>query len=642
MSSIDKDVINHVRVSSPDIVISNEGGYIVGQIRGQEVFRLRDRIGYLNDRERAVIDEGIRQYKALCARRNEEYRKQLEEARRKAEELRKAKYESTKANVDKELASLTEQKRNFDVYYQNKKNVLENKINSIQHKANKVSNFLNYEVSSTRFNKLLDNMKKEYEKKLSEFDKQISKLNQIKLNTASTLSIEDYEKIDRKLKTISLINYNGIFEKHLNDVVFTTEENMLANLNNLNNKIEKFKSKNNINSDKAKAVVNELIRDISNIKINSIEKMKEIEDLLIEKQRDINRALLNEQNDKVLQELNNLMLDIRECQDLCEFNINDTYEVVSFDDEALNLSNEIFDNIKEIYESEFSHCSNYRLNVIKEQVASLLEKGVFTNDILLELKGLDGELKSYIEQDKVSINDYKDYLNKLSELKTLKVPEEEIRPFDVFNYESQKEELKHQIRQRIKEINVDNFNNTDLAIRLTMREMGYEIFAISKNSDGTMAEHLYTKKGYDGVLWQVVILSDGSFTRRLIGVNKGETQTSKDFVKTVSKELDESGEVAKFLKGVETFTNNKCSVASSVEHDSPNVDQVIENNGYQYLSGDALKLYEELTVVDKVEAQKTSSNTYNMGYYKVSEQVNSNNKVRDSKEGLREIARRHR
>ena len=55
MSSIDKDVINHVRVSSPDIVISNEGGYIVGQIRGQEVFRLRDRIGYLNDRESAVI-----------------------------------------------------------------------------------------------------------------------------------------------------------------------------------------------------------------------------------------------------------------------------------------------------------------------------------------------------------------------------------------------------------------------------------------------------------------------------------------------------------------------------------------------------------------------------------------------------------
>jgi hypothetical protein len=61
--------------------------------------------------------------------------------------------------------------------------------------------------------------------------------------------------------------------------------------------------------------------------------------------------------------------------------------------------------------------------------------------------------------------------------------------------------------------------------------------------------------------------------------------------------MEAKGDPQEFLKRFQEATGSTLAVTEAVESDSEDVDEAIERNGYHYLTGEALELYEEKTQI---------------------------------------------
>ena len=103
--------------------------------------------------------------------------------------------------------------------------------------------------------------------------------------------------------------------------------------------------------------------------------------------------------------------------------------------------------------------------------------------------------------------------------------------------------------------------------------------------------------------------------------------------------MEKSSDPEEFVRRFRDESDSKITVTAATEHNSENADQIIKKNGYHYLSGEALELYNR-----KVEERPTQQSSNVAPTQKKVRQVKvaSGNAISNSSVSLREAASKSR
>ena len=284
---------------------------------------------------------------------------------------------------------------------------------------------------------------------------------------------------------------------------------------------------------------------------------------------------------------------ISACKETYEIVATSTYTAIDHRSEIEANATEVLKGFSALLSKEYTTCDKDRINEVITRLESILAGADKSESVLRETERLGDELKGYVQADENHKTEYMEYLEIVKSLSEYGIDSSEIEEFSPKAYTRQKQMLASRLAQARREFEHTQLIITDMHVKNVMDEMGFELFSSVGDADGYVREALYTKRGYDGVLWQTVIYANGSVVRRVIGVNKGETETDVEYVKEVAAEMEQAGDPETFIVKFRDATGSDIAVNSAVEHDSENVDEAIERNGFHYLRGKALESYQK-------------------------------------------------
>lgn len=612
MSSIDKGVEQVVNRMGRSVRVVKVGNTIYGYIGHERVFSLADRFGYINDREEQIIRDGIRQYDEEERRRRErreaERRAREEAIRRAQEEAERRRREALEAE---RKAALEAVKTAVKEKREEAQRAIDKRVRAVTEASNfakqrreavaslsKLSPTLDFSALSQRNAADESRQRAEAERAVAECRKNLAEVEKFATTLTNDKTTEEYREMLKKCRKLSVSSVSTSSAEYENSRFMDEIKEVERGVRALTPAIEELKGASG-SSGEIGIVAKEALSGLS---ARSIGSAADIQGLASTVENRLSKIAEIVENNRVAEEVGKLSAyhgAVAACKKTQTLIANGTYTANDFREEIEEKAAATLEGFRTLTEGEFSTCPRLRNRQASERLEAILSEGGKGETVLREVEKLQSELSEYIEADALHRNEYEEYLSIVKSLQEYGVSRSEIGAFNARGYSEQKRELSAWLASEKREAERSVLFTTDMRVKSVMEEMGYEQFASVGDAEGYVRESLFTKAGYDGVLWQVITYSNGSVSRRVIGVNKGDTQTDKEYVKEVARELDEREEPQEFLRRFREATGSELAVTEAVEHDSENVDEAIENNGFHYLQGEALELYEEK--VTKIE-----------------------------------------
>lgn len=606
MSSIDKGVEQVVNRMGRNVRVVKRGNVIYGYMNGEQVFSLADRYGYINDREEAIIRDGIRRYDEEERRRQErreaERRAREEAIRRAREEEERRRREMLEAERRQAIANLkraAEEKRREINGAISRRQEAVRAIESAAEKRRKGIEGMSRRASGLDFSTLLqrsaqtaNRQRTAAEGETQKFRATTSQLDALTAQIKDNMTTEQANELLRRCRKVTLPALSGEDAGYENGK-FAEELSQIENgLNELLPAIGRLQEAGGAN-DETGIIAREAINSISLQTIGGAEDLAAVSATAEKRLSKIVEVMENNRTAEAVGKLSYLHGAVSACKKTQTMVAKSTYTANDFRGEIVQKATTALAGFRKLAEGEFSTCSKTRYAQATERLEGILLQDGVGEDVLREVEKLSAELSAYEEDVRLHAGEYEEYKALKERLIGYGLEEREIPAFDVKGYARQKQEFSARLAYEKREYEKSQLIMTDMHARSAMEQMGYEQFASVGDAEGYVREALFTKAGYDGVLWQVISYANGSVSRRVIGVNKGETQTDKEYVKQVAAEMDEKGDQQRFLQLFKEETGSELRVTEAVEHDSENADEAIENNGFHYLQGEALQLYEK-------------------------------------------------
>lgn len=571
MSSIDKYVEQEAQSLNRNVRVSKMGSYIVGTLNGEVVFQIADRYGYLNESERRAIAEGLENY---------EERKRLEEER-----IRRL-IEEQKAELRNKINQAVSTKRQII------SNLIQSDNNRLA-KANEslstVSSDLEYlrtkqfQVDSF-FNKM-QTIKSEFatltEKNNQKYEQYQNIVNEISNKNNSSLSVEQYENLLNQINRLEFKdegNVASLIQAQDLSAEVSTIKTSLQEILNVVNDLEKFAG----NASVTKKLFEDMKIRMTTINITSLKDVADLKHIVDGTIKSIKQI---QENEKLANEISN----VSELEGILsawnKINVvreEASYQVKDYRHEIIEKASKGVNSYLKLLSNEFNAVSKESINKTIKRLNEIIIGQKYDFSILQEVDRYKSEYDEIASLNQAYAGDYQEYQRLIEELLKYTDDKTLIPKFDVHRREEIKKQLLETIRNEKRESEKSVLHITGMNVDRTMEEMGYELFKNTTDANEYITEKLYTKKGYDGVLWQIVILSDGSFSRRVIGVNKITSETPIDYVLEVAEKMDKEEEPVKFLEIYQKYSGSTPNVTVAVEHDSENAIEKIQENGYHY------------------------------------------------------------
>ncbi len=606
MSSIDKGVEQVVNRLGKNVRVVKRGNTIYGYMNGEVVFSLADRYGYIRSDEEAIVENGIRRYEEEERRRRA---RRAEEKRAREEAVRRAKEESERQRQLRLEEERREAYNALTAQVSSKRRELEDRVKDARASISSVnagiekrkallktvegySTGLNLEeyrrktaLAETSQRAAVDMDVVRGQDALSEFNALVKPIN-------ANMTTEDYKKLNKSVKKIHTAPLNvgtGVYE---NQSAIEELEWLESHVKALLPSIAELKKISGDNGECAD-VARHALSELGKIKVTELSDVADASSMLSLSLTRIVELKEAAREDGIKAEISRLRGAIAACQSTYELIAEGTYTAKDHREEIKARAERLIGEYKSLREAEYTVCEEGRIRKVTERLTEMVERAERGTESLEEIDRLESELTGYREADKLHLAEYEEYLGILKELSEYGVDTGRIAPFSPKNYAKEKEELSMLLASSRRDFERSNLIVTDLEVKNVMEDMGYELFSSVGDSEGYVREALFTRRGYDGVLWQTVVTANGSVTRRVIGVNKGETETDPEYIKAVGKEMEAAHEPEAFLKHLSNALDSDIAVSQAVDHDTPGSDETIRRNGYHYLSGEALSEYEK-------------------------------------------------
>ena len=602
MSSIDKGVEQVVNRLGRNVRVQKRGNTIYGIINGEVVFSLADRYGYINSQEEEIIRDGIRRYDEAVRR-----------ARIEAERQRLARLEEERVAEYRMVVNQIDRKRTQIVSMISRIQRSEDLFKASNHKRASILSSLVRTYPDFDFSELereneaaILSQKKLIEEKVAEGNSVLAQFEKTAKSATSDLSTEKYRSLRSKISSFSIPAIEAGSAEYDN-------QKFIEKMQNLQSALKKgapvvFRLKEYADDKSAIGVKARVaLEKISSAKISTAEDFAKILGITQTALFEIKELIECENVRSDIASISIIEGEIAACNETYEIVGVSTYEILDFRKEIEELAQEAIEKFACLRENEFSTCTNERNEKATQRLMDILERGMAGEAVLLEVEKMKSEAIAYEAGDAIHACEYEEYKTIVQILKDYGVPSSEIEGFDARRYVEQKAKLTAQVAVEKREFERSRLIVTDMQAKSVMESMGFDLFSSIGDANGYVRESLFTKRGYDGVLWQVIVLSDGSVNRRIIGVNKGATETDVEYIKAVAQEMEKADDPQEFIKRLKEASGSELAVTTACEHDSENADAVIAQNGYHYLKGASLDLYNDKVAERKNEIQKAGN-----------------------------------
>ena len=606
MSSIDKGVEQVVSRMGRNVRVVKRGNVIYGYMNGEQVFSLADRYGYINDREEEIIRDGIRRYDEEERRRRErreaERRAREEAIRRAREEEERRRRETLEAERRQAIANLkkaAEDKRREVNGAISRRQEAAKAVETAAEKRRKAIDMMSKKSGGLDFSALLQRsaqtaarQRTAAESETQKFRKTGAELEGLTSQIKDGMTTEQANELLKRVRKVSLPALSGEDAGYENGKFAEELSQMESGLNELSPALARLKESQN-ESGETGIIAREAIKTLS---VQSIGGAEDLADLSAAAEKRLSKIVEIVENNRTAEEVGKLSYlhgAVAACKKTQTMTAKSTYTAQDFRGEIVQKATAVLAGFRKLNEGEFTTCTQTRYKQATERLESILIGEGAGERVLAEVEKMSAELDGYQADIRLHAGEYEEYKALKARLIGYGLDEREIPAFDAKGYARQKQEFTARLAYEKREFEKSQLIMTDMHARSAMEQMGYEQFASVGDAEGYVREALYTKSGYDGVLWQVISYANGSVSRRVIGVNKGDTQPDKEYVKQVAAEMDEKGDQQRFLQLFQEGTGSQLRVTEAVEHDSEDADEAIERNGFHYLQGEALRLYEE-------------------------------------------------
>lgn len=575
MSSIDKYVVTEAKKYDSRVQVENSNGYITGRINGEVVFRIQDRYGYLNDSEEAKIRSAMTNYQnqERIRREQEERMRRLREEQRQ-QEIANARSSIARKEAELERAILQARQRSEAPQITYNRQVL-NGFNLGKLDARIAEARRAYTASFSENERKYENAK--------------ANLARIKSTIASCATAEEAR---RRQSDISRIQCN-----------FSLDSSAISEINKLKNEVSTIESsartitsmlaklKNTPHDDNIGSKITRIVNSISSYDITSAEDVKGILQRIESALVDIKVSEAGKISADMEKSLNAIDAAIAESKQLQIQIEQATYEVKSFEQEIEKEREEIRNLIAELRTAEYTTCTE---EVFARMESFLEESNGATEEHTLELAQKHRELCTRVltedETYHLAYEIYKKAMERLSERMGGPVIEEQV--FDIRNG---KQGVLNQL-QRLCDIETKldlqaAKATADLHISVAhdvMTKMGYSL--VKSNVDAEVINvSYYTKKGWDGVVMQIIATEHG-VERKLIGVSINGQRTSPEQIKKIAEELEKEREPINFLHSMNENKMMNCKIRANgdVTTSTENVIEYIQNDVTLDLSGNEM------------------------------------------------------
>ena len=590
MSSIDKYVEGEARQYNPNVSVYNTNGHIVGRINGEVVFDIADRYGYLSDAERSMIRTSIHQYELERQERERRERERLENERRAARERLKrrvidAKNSLTTAyGVAKKLGSEVVASTEF----KSELKILEGfRAESYLQKAEK----LKRDALSC-----LASVDRDYREKLDE-------VGSVSSSIRENGSTSEYAELSGRLSRLNVNVVGGKFNvKEIES--FKTE---LKKLNvALGEVLELEKRLSSIRAvGLAQSIVSDALREIREHEITSL---ADVDDMVGRIQEHLAQISDIEYKSKTAENVNaiaEIAGALKSCSKLREITFESTYRRRNRDGETAELAARVYDGYSALAAAEYTTCGAEKLQSVFRLVSEVMIGTAGGEETLESLNQLLEECAAYRRDDRLLKDNYDEYLKLIKELTEYGSDVSEDAKFDAQNPQAQRKRLNAKLLEADKKAAESKSATTFMLACQTMEEMGYEGLYCTAAKNGLAFEAVYAKPGYDGVVWQI-IASDCNIRRRLLGVKRPDGRsTDVETVMATAREMDESGEVKKFLGSYARKGGGRLRATEHVDTRDENSREAIIANGYFDLEKEGEEKYD--AIISKAASKKRPS-----------------------------------
>lgn len=590
MSSIDKGVEQVANQLNRNVRVVKRGNTIYGYIDGEVVFSLADRYGYINAGETQIVNEGIRAYEArqrALREAAEEQRKQMLEAERIA--ARDA-ARGAIAEKRRELQSALARRESGIRSVEASKAERDRAVTALKRTAGD----LDFSAFTQRSEALAREQKGYWQQDVATCREKLAELDRLEKGVTDGLSAQEYRSLQGKCRKITLAASRPTSSEYenqqfLSDVSAVSER--LAELGAVRAQFERLRAC----GGEVEMIATDAIAELSGCRVSSGEDVRALCDRLQDRAERaaqiMERSRIAEQAD-ALSELHGTM---EACRKIGELAVSGSYTANDFRETIVERAEEALRSFRALSEQEFTTCSRIRMEQVCERCEEILHQNCAGEKVLHEVEALLTECADYKDADEMHRHEFEEYRALVEELKSYGVMPNEIPRYHAGEYAALKQEMTAMVRYQKREYEKSQLISTDMAVKKVMVDMGYEVFSTVGDKEEYVRETLFCKKGYNGVLWQVISYANGHVQRRVIGVNKGDSETTVEYVKAVAAEMEQSNEPQEFLERFRDATGAKISVSEAVDHDSENVDEAIRENGYHYMNAEVAKLYDERT-----------------------------------------------
>lgn len=607
MSSIDKGVEQVVNQLGRNVRVERRGNTIVGVMNGEVIFSMADRWGYINEAEKEIIRNGIRRYDEEQARRraeSEAERRAREEAIRRArEEAERRRIEAERQEALRAARALIETRRTELA------GILARRTAAVNEAAEAARSRKNAIADVSALCRSLDfsaltSESTEAEKRdrasreqaqtaaraaLAELEGIASSLS----NSASAAEANAAAQRCKKVKTPdSTPTAAGYDSKCFLDRVGAIRR-AVSEMVPVISKLEGLAA----GSGRTAMIAKEALSHIKGHAVTSAEDVRTLAVMLEGRLEEIVSAMAASAAHTEAARLAEMQGALSAVRQISEFTAEGHYTVTDRRDEVIAEATQALDAFRSLSEAEYTSCSLIRRQQVEERLEQILAGDASGESVLRECEALVSEAAEWQDRDRRLAPAYGEYRALIEQLHEYGASSEEFGAFDPNAYTEQKQELLAAIRHERREFERSQLIITDMEARNVMEEMGYELFSTVGDAQGFVREALYTRPGYNGVLWQIVSCADGSVKRRIIGVNQGETQTDPAYILEVAEEMENEHDAEEFLRRFGEASGSQLAVTAAVDHDSEDAMDAIYRNGYHYLSGDALALYRKRTQI---------------------------------------------
>jgi len=606
MSSIDKYVVSEAKKYNSNVQVVNSNGYITGTLNGTVVFRIADRHGFLNSSEESIIREAMQNYE----RRERERREREERLRQMREEQRQREIQTTRNLIDSKINELN---RSRATAMSNRNNVPQ-----ITYNKELLSGF-NVGALESRIN----SAKSAYTTAYNEIDRSYSNasanLERIKSSITNSMSLESAQSRHAEVQRVrcSFTVDSGIISNvvRLRNEIMVIENSARV----VNAMLTKLKS---ATKGQVEFEVTRILNSIREYDVTSTEDMKNLVGRIEQQLVELKGKQAGEISSQVKESLNAIDEAISESKTLQLQIQESTYEIRSFEEEIKAEQNKIREAVDALRMAEYTTCTE---EVFAELENFLMESNGATDEEILRKAQRYSELcTSYATEDEryhLQYEIYKKAIARVSQLPGCDILDE--MTFDVKNGEEGIASQLERLCEKEVEWMLENAKaTTELHLTMAddiMTDMGYSLLACDAGEENDMASvAYYTRKGWDGVVMQVIATENG-VERKLIGVSRNGQRTKAQQILNIANQIEQENEPFQFLQKFNDNMITQCKVRNEgdITTDTENVEELIEQDVVFDLSQNRMvtvkdrlitirQWFDEITNPEMVE----KSNTY--------------------------------